>query len=99
MAGDVTARLGDTGIGLIVIYYDNLSSIQLARNPVFYACMKHIEVHYCFIRERVLDYGIDLAYVGTEDEVADLFSKALGAEKLRRFRGMLRIRDVALREC
>jgi hypothetical protein len=30
----------------VVIYCDNLSNIQLARNPVFHARMKHVEVHY-----------------------------------------------------
>ncbi|MCO5592024.1 hypothetical protein L7F22_046018 [Adiantum nelumboides] len=80
----------------VVIYCDNLSSIQLARNPVFHAHTKHIEVHYHFIRERVLDDGIDLAYISTEDQAANLFTKALGAEKLRRFRGMLGLRDMAL---
>ncbi|MCO5597417.1 hypothetical protein L7F22_051495 [Adiantum nelumboides] len=81
---------------LVVIYYDNLNSIQLARNPVSHAHTKHIEVHYHFIKERVLDGDIDLAYVGTEDQAANLFTKALGVEKLRRFRGMLGLRDMAL---
>ncbi|MCO5552545.1 hypothetical protein L7F22_006057 [Adiantum nelumboides] len=80
----------------IVIYHDNLNSIQLAWNPVFHARTKHIEVHYHFIRERVLDGDIDLAYIGTEDQVADLFTKALSVEKLRRFRGMLGLWDMAL---
>jgi hypothetical protein len=31
---------------LTVIYCDNLSNIQLAKNPVFHARTKHIEVHY-----------------------------------------------------
>ena len=35
--------------GPVVIYCDNLSSIQLARNPVFHARTKHIEVHYHYI--------------------------------------------------
>ncbi|MCO5606312.1 hypothetical protein L7F22_060499 [Adiantum nelumboides] len=35
----------------IVIYCDNLSSIQLARNPVFHARTKHIEVHYHFVQD------------------------------------------------
>ncbi|MCO5597876.1 hypothetical protein L7F22_051961 [Adiantum nelumboides] len=82
--------------GPVVIYCDNLSSIQLARNPVFHAQTKHTQIHYHFIRERVLNGDIDLAYVGTEDQAADLFTKALGAEKLQRFRGMLGLRDMAL---
>ncbi|MCO5593841.1 hypothetical protein L7F22_047859 [Adiantum nelumboides] len=80
----------------VVIYYENISTIQLAQNPVFHAHTRHIEVHYHFIRERVLDDNIDLNYVGTEDQVADLFTKALDVEKLRHFRGMLGLRDMAL---
>ncbi|MCO5566579.1 hypothetical protein L7F22_020256 [Adiantum nelumboides] len=89
---DLEIRLQDP----IVIYCDNLNSVQLARNPVFHARTKHIEVHYHFIREWVLDGDIDLAYVGTEDQATDLFTKALGTETLRRFRGMLELWDMAL---
>ena len=77
--------LGELGIHvhvLIVIYSYNLSSIQLARNPVFHARTKHIEVHYHFVQERVLDGNIDLTYVRTNEQVADIFTKTLGAEKL-----------------
>ena len=42
------------------LYYDNMSSIYLARNPVFHAWTKHIEVHYHFIQERVLASNVDL---------------------------------------
>ncbi|MCO5565045.1 hypothetical protein L7F22_018715 [Adiantum nelumboides] len=69
----------------VVIHCDNLSSIQLAQNPVFHARTKHIEVHYHFIRERVLDGSIDLTFVRTDEQVADFFTKTLGAEKLRQF--------------
>ena len=91
--------LGDLGIQVqvpVVIHCDNLSSIQLARNPVFHARTKHIEVHYHFVRERVLAGDIDLTYVGTDEQVADIFTKALGAEKLRRFRAMLGVQEMAL---
>ncbi|MCO5576018.1 hypothetical protein L7F22_029825 [Adiantum nelumboides] len=81
---------------LVVIYCDNLSSIQLAQNSMFHARRKHIEVHYHFVRERILDDVIDLAYVGTKDQIADFFTKALGAEKVQHFRGMLVLRDMAL---
>ena len=40
------------------IYCDNLNSIQLAKNPVFHARTKHIEVHYHFVRECVLSSEI-----------------------------------------
>ncbi len=64
--------------------YDNLSSIQLAWNPVFHVRTKHIEVHYHFInKERVLAGDVDLTYVGTNEQVADIFTKALGIDKLQ----------------
>ncbi|MCO5598232.1 hypothetical protein L7F22_052324 [Adiantum nelumboides] len=81
----------------IVIYCDNISSIQLSQNLVFHARTKHIEVHYHFIRESVLDGNIDVDYVSTsEDQAADLFTKALGTEKLQSFKGMLGLRNMAL---
>ena len=62
--------LADLGIQVqvpVVIFCDNLSSIQLARNPVVHARTTHIEVHYHFIRERVSDGDIDLTYVRTDE--------------------------------
>ncbi len=56
---------------------------------MFHARTKHIEVHYHFIREKVLASEIDLIYVSTEDQVADIFTKVLGTEKHRRFHSML----------
>ena len=52
---------------------------------MFHAQIKNIEVHYHFIRDNVLDVDIDLTYVRTDEQVADIFTKALGTEKLRQF--------------
>ncbi len=69
----------------VVIYCDNISSILLANNPVYHARTKHIEVHYHFIREKVLAKEIDFIHVGIEDQVADIFTKVLGTDKLKKF--------------
>jgi hypothetical protein len=69
----------------VVIYCDNISSILLANNPVYHARTKHIEVHYHFIRKKVLAKEIDLIHVSTENQVADIFTKALGTYKLKKF--------------
>ncbi len=80
----------------VVIYCDNISSILFVNNPVYHARTKHIEVHYHFIREKVLVKEIDLIHVSTEDQVADIFTKALSINKLRKFRKMLGVLEVDL---
>jgi len=80
----------------VVIYYDNISSILLVNNSVYHARTKHIEVHYHFIREKVIAKEIDLIHVSTEDQVANIFTKALGTNKLRKFRKMLSVLEVDL---
>jgi hypothetical protein len=69
----------------VVIYCDNISSILLVNNPVYHARTKHIEVHYHFIKKKVLVKEIDLIHVSTKNQVADIFTKALGTNKLRKF--------------
>jgi hypothetical protein len=48
-------------------------------------------VHYHFIREKVLAKEIDLIHVTIEDQVADIFTKVLSTNKLKKFRKMLGI--------
>ena len=64
---------------------DNMSIIYLTRNPVFNACTKHIKVHYHFIRECVLASDVDLQHISTNLQTTDIFTKALGANKLWQF--------------
>jgi len=80
----------------IVIYCDNISSILFANNLVYHARTKHIEVHYHFIREKVLAKEIDLIHVNTENQVANIFTKALSIDKLRKFRKMLGVLEMDL---
>jgi len=91
--------LSDSGQSVdapLVIYCDNISSILLANNPVYHAKTKHIEVHYHFIKEKVLAKTIDLIHVSTENQVVDIFTKALSTNELRKFRKMLSVLEVDL---
>jgi hypothetical protein len=81
---------------LVVIYCDNISSILLANNPVYHARTKHIEVHYHFIKEKVLAKEINLIHVNIENQVVDIFTKALRIDKLRKFRKMFGVLEVDL---
>jgi len=80
----------------VVIYCDNISSILLANNPIYHVRTKHIEVHYHFIKEKILAKEIDLIHVSTKDQVVDIFTKALGIDKLRKFKKMFGVLEVDL---
>ncbi|XP_071704708.1 secreted RxLR effector protein 161-like [Rutidosis leptorrhynchoides] len=73
---------------------DNMSSIRLAENPVFHARTKHVEVHYHFIREKVLKGEVNLGHVRTENQVADIFTKSLVGSKFEQFCRQLGMKSV-----
>ncbi len=80
----------------VVIYCDNISSVLLVNNLVYHARTKHIEVHYHFIKEKVIAKEIDLIHVSTENQVVDIFTKALSTNKLKKFQKMLGVLEVDL---
>ena len=70
------------------IYEENQSAICLAKNPQFHGRAKHIGIKYHFIREQVENGNVELSYCRTEEMVADMLTKGLGREQLRKLRKM-----------
>ncbi|KAH7428366.1 hypothetical protein KP509_10G089200 [Ceratopteris richardii] len=75
--------------GTPTIFGDNMSSIHLAANPIFHARTKHIEVHYHYVREKVLSKEIQISSVSTHKQCADILTKALDGTKLCKFKAMI----------
>eukprot|EP00253_Pinus_taeda_P014406 PITA_14406 len=69
-----------------VIYCDNQSCIKLAENPVFHDRSKHIGIRYHFIRDYVQKGIVKLEYISTDEQVADILTKALPRGKHVYFR-------------
>eukprot|EP00253_Pinus_taeda_P010976 PITA_10976 len=74
---------------------DNTSAINLAKNPKFHDRTKHINTKYHLIRHHVEAKTIHLCHFSTNEKIADIFTKALGREKLEIFRTMLGIANIA----
>ena len=72
-------QLRDYGLVLerIHIMCDNTSAISIVSNPVNHSRTKHIDIRYHFIREHAHSGTIELHYVPTDKQLADIFTKPL----------------------
>jgi hypothetical protein len=60
---------------------DNTSSIFTAKNPVFHKRMRHLERRHHFLRDHVEKGDIEMRYIDTERQLADIFTKLLDASR------------------
>ncbi|GJR95412.1 retrovirus-related pol polyprotein from transposon TNT 1-94 [Tanacetum coccineum] len=65
----------------ILMYCDSKSAIAISCNPVQHSKTKHIDIRYHFIKEHVEKGTVEIYFVGTEYQLADLFTKALPKER------------------
>nr|GEZ50897.1 copia protein [Tanacetum cinerariifolium]GEZ58258.1 copia protein [Tanacetum cinerariifolium] len=65
----------------IPIYCDSKSAIAISYNPIQHSKTKHIVVRYHFIKEHVENGTIELYFVKTDYQLADLFTKALPVDR------------------
>ncbi|GKD52915.1 retrovirus-related pol polyprotein from transposon TNT 1-94 [Tanacetum coccineum] len=74
----------DYGLGFnkIPMYYDNKSAIALCCNNVQHSRSKHIDIRFHFKKEQVENGVVELYFVNTEYQLADIFTKALGRERI-----------------
>ncbi|KAK6120654.1 hypothetical protein DH2020_045604 [Rehmannia glutinosa] len=66
-----------------LLWCDNMSAVAMASNPVFHARTKHIEIDIHFVRDKVLSKAIDIRYIPSEDQPADLFTKPLSSHRFQ----------------
>nr|GEZ73281.1 hypothetical protein [Tanacetum cinerariifolium] len=67
----------------IPMYCDSKAAIAISCNPVQHSRTKHIDVRYHFIKEKVEKGIVELFFVETEYQLADLFTKALPEERFK----------------
>ena len=74
---------------------DNKSAISLAKNLVFHKHSKHIELKYHFIRDCVEGKNIELEFLPTEHQLADMLTKPLGRVRLAELRSNINMVEVS----
>ncbi|GJU27832.1 retrovirus-related pol polyprotein from transposon TNT 1-94 [Tanacetum coccineum] len=82
----------------IPIYCDSKSAIAISCNPVQHSRTKHIAVRYHFIKEHVEKGTIELYFVKTDYQLADLFTKALPVDRFNYLVRRLGMRSLSPKE-
>lgn len=72
--------LGHDQEGTTTIFYDNTSTVALSKNYVFHKRTKHVDAKYHFIRELIKNDEIVLKHCRSQEQFADIFTKALACE-------------------
>nr|ABA95820.1 retrotransposon protein, putative, unclassified [Oryza sativa Japonica Group] len=81
--------LGEKQYQPTTIYCDSKSAIAISENPVSHDRTKHIAIKYHYIREAVDRQEVKLEFCRTDEQLADIFTKALSKEKFVRDRELI----------
>jgi hypothetical protein len=87
-------EIDNNGDKPIPILCDNDSTIKLVKNNQFHQRTKHIEIRHYFVRENQEDGEIEVSYVPTQDNLADIFTKPLPNPRFSELRTRLGITEV-----
>ena len=68
---------------------DNQAAISLTKNPINHNRSKHIDIKYHFLRDEIENNALEIQYVPTEDNVADVFTKPMSKIKFQKFKSSL----------
>ncbi|BBH08832.1 hypothetical protein Prudu_021148 [Prunus dulcis] len=66
------------------MYCDNLSALALSSNPVYHSRIKHLDIDFHFVREKVQRKDLIVQYIPTEEQIADVFTKGNGMGIVRK---------------
>ena len=75
--------------GPMEIFVDNKSAIALAKNPVFHGRSKHIDTRFHYIRDCITKKEVELKYIKSQDQAADIFTKPLKLQTFIKMRSLL----------
>ncbi|KAG8472383.1 hypothetical protein CXB51_035319 [Gossypium anomalum] len=80
------------------IFCDNKSTVAIAKNPVFHSRTKHFSIKLHVIREMEQAREVKLIHCNSEEQVADIFTKALGVSRFIKLRNQLGVTSMETKE-
>ena len=73
----------------VKIFEDNQAAIRMAINPTSHDRSKHIDIRYNYVRDKVLAGKLDIVYIPTKEQAADIFTKTLNPVMFKEARNLL----------
>jgi hypothetical protein len=86
--------LGKDQEGPTSLFIDNQSTISVSKNPELHSRMKHIDVRFHWLREKVAERIFEPRYKSTQEMTADIFTKALDQENFKKNRERLGVLEL-----
>jgi len=80
---------------LLKINYDSMSAIYLAKNQIYHARTKHIDVRFYFVWEILNKGDLELKKIYTKENPADMLTRVVPGVKFEHCKKLLHILLVA----
>ena len=87
-------ELDNNDVKVVTLFVDNLSAINLARNPIAHGRSKNIETRFHYLMEMVCEEHLKLAHCRSEEQLTNLLTKAVANEVFKRLVKKLSLRNV-----
>jgi len=79
------SKFGELQEAPMTLLIDNQSAITIVKNPAYHARTKHIDVQYHFLCEKYASGELELQYIPTGEQLADMLTKGLVRKKHEHF--------------